>query len=100
MVGTKKVRTADGGEYVAPAYRLYRDEAAGVLRQNYEENTPQEFVSDQEQISELERDIQRMRLLQQQHVLMGNPSGHAALELQIQALTVELNVLKAKYGVT
>jgi hypothetical protein len=94
----KTITLADGTEVPATEYHVYRDQL-GVLRQDYERNVPNEAVNDHEDMNELERSIQRLRLLQQQHDLM-RQSRPAELELQIQALTVELNVLRAKYGVT
>lgn len=96
----KTVTLADGTVVPAVQGRFYRDTTSHVIRQDYDANTPQEFKSDHEDMSELERSIQQMRLLQQQHDLLRNSAARAALEVQIQALTVELNALRAKYGVT
>jgi hypothetical protein len=92
MVTTKKVRTASGGEYDAPDYVTYKVD--GVWRQDYEANTPRQFVSTQEQIVELKREIQRLERLQLQHTLMFNPAARAALDPEIQDLRQQLQVLE------
>lgn len=93
MASTKKVRTADGGEYDAPDHVTYYDAQSKVWRQDYEANTPRDFVNTQNQIIELKRQIQQLERQQLQYTLMFDYAGRAALEPQIQDLKQQLQVL-------